>query len=143
MADDVPQVREYPTESVAWAAYLGMAVAYGWDVDWETMEKAEYQAYYGEQGFDDMDEHIVRDFLELPLDGEEANQLADIIRRCGQTTAGMIRHEQIEPQSTQAIHIFARDCRALFRLGASIALRRLGSQLEKVELGRILNELPS
>ena len=28
MADAVPQVREYPTVSVAWAAYLGMAVAF-------------------------------------------------------------------------------------------------------------------
>ena len=84
MADAVPQVREYPTVSVAWAAYLGMAVAYGWDVDWETMEKTEYQAYYGEQGFDDMDEHIVHDILCLPLDGEEARNIEAMVRRCAQ-----------------------------------------------------------
>ena len=29
MGDAVPQIAHYPTVSVAWAAYLGMAVAYG------------------------------------------------------------------------------------------------------------------
>ena len=34
MADAVPQIAEYPTVSVAWATYLGMAVAKLWDEDW-------------------------------------------------------------------------------------------------------------
>ena len=33
MADAVPQIADYPTVSVAWAAYLGLAIAYGWDKD--------------------------------------------------------------------------------------------------------------
>ena len=72
MGDAVPQIAHYPTVSVAWAAYLGMAVAYGWDADWETFLKMPYQSYYGEQGFDDMDEHIVRDLLRIPLDSRTA-----------------------------------------------------------------------
>lgn len=143
MADAVQQIRDYPIVSVAWAAYLGLAVAAEWDDDWGSYAQAPYHSYYGEQAFDEMDEHIVHDFLELPLDGEEAEQLANIIRRCGQTTVGMIRHEQIEPQSPLAFHIFARACRAMFRIGAAIELKRLGYKFEKVELGRNLNELPS
>ena len=42
--------------------------------DWEYYAQASYQSYYGEQGFDDMDEHIVRDLLQLPLDSKEAGQ---------------------------------------------------------------------
>lgn len=134
MADAVPQVREYPTVSVAWAAYLGMAVAYGWDVDWETMEKAEYQAYYGEQGFDDMDEHIVRDILGLPLDGEEARNIEAMVRRCAQAAIDHIRHEGIEPQSEMAFHVFVRATKAMYRIGAAMELKRLGYKFEKINL---------
>ena len=80
MADAVPEVAKYPTVSVSWAAYLGMAVAYGWDSDWENFLKFPYQSYYGEQGFDDMDEHIVRDLLRLPLDSRTAKELEETIR---------------------------------------------------------------
>ena len=45
-----------------------------------------------------------------------------------------IRHEQIEPQSQMAFHIFARACRAMFRIGAAIELKRLGYKFEKVNL---------
>ena len=137
VADAVEQIRDYPVVSVAWAAYLGLGVAFCWDEDWEARAKASYQSYYGEQGFDDMDEHIVRDLLGLSLDGEEARQLEDIIRRCGQTTVGLIRHEQIEPQSPLAFHVFARACRTMFRIGVAIELKRLGYKFEKVEIGRV------
>lgn len=33
IADAMPQIADYPTVAVAWAAYLGMAVACGWDSD--------------------------------------------------------------------------------------------------------------
>ena len=80
MADAVPEIANYPTVSVSWAAYLGLAVAYGWDADWETFLKMPYQSYYGEQGFDDMDEHIVRDLLRMPLDSRSAKELENTIR---------------------------------------------------------------
>ena len=141
MADAVQQIRDYPIVSVAWAAYLGLAVAAEWDDDWGSYAQAPYHSYYGEQAFDDMDEHIVHDFLELPLDGEEAEQLANIIRRCGQTTVGMIRYEQIEPQSPLAFHIFARACRAMFRCrhraetsGIQVRESRIRTEFERVAL---------
>ena len=135
MADAVQQIRDYPIVSVAWAAYLGLAVAAEWDDDWGSYAQAPYHSYYGEQAFDDMDEHIVHDFLELPLDGEEAEQLANIIRRCGQTTVGMIRYEQIEPQSPLAFHIFARACRHRAETsGIQVRESRIRTEFERVAL---------
>lgn len=132
MADAVPQVRDYPTVSVAWAAYLGLAVAWGWDNDWDSASKAAYTSYHGVQGFDDMDEHIVRDLLGLMLDGYEAGRLEAVIRQCGETTVARIRHEHIEPQSPMAFHVFARACKVMFRIGAALELRRLGYKFEKM-----------
>ncbi|MBO5250670.1 MAG: hypothetical protein J6B31_01530 [Bacteroidaceae bacterium] len=135
MADAVPQIAHYPTVSVAWAAYLGMAVAYGWDADWETYLKLPYQSYYGEQGFDDMDEHIVRDLLRVPLDSKTAKELEETIRQCGEKAVDLIRYEQVPPQSELAFHVFARACKAMFRIGAAIQLKRMGYNFEKVNLG--------
>ncbi|MFV0404532.1 MAG: hypothetical protein ACK5KV_11405 [Bacteroides graminisolvens] len=133
MADAVGQINEYPTVSVAWAAYLGLAIAYGWDTDWDFISKAAYQSFYGEQGFDDMDEHIVRDLLGIPLDSEEAQNLEAMIRRSAQTAVALIRAEQIEPQSPMAFYVFARAVKVLFRIGVAIELKRLGYKFEKVE----------
>jgi hypothetical protein len=132
MVDAVPQVREYPTVSVAWAAYLGMAVALGWDEDWTLCRNTPYAAYHGRRGFDDMDDHIVRDILGLPLDGREAQRLTDLVRSLSETVVTMIRNEQIEPQSQEAFHVFARSCRVMFRVGAALELKRLGYKMEKM-----------
>ena len=35
LADAVPEFNGYPEVVLAWAAYLGAAVAWGWDRDWE------------------------------------------------------------------------------------------------------------
>lgn len=135
LADAVEQVRDYPVVSVAWAAYLGMAVAWGWDADWATVAKAPYRLYYGEQGFDDMDEHIVRDLLRMPLDSRTAKDLEETIRQCGEKLVALIRFEQVPPQSEMAFHVFSRACRVMFRTGAAIQLKRMGYNFEKVNLG--------
>lgn len=132
MVDAVPQVKDYPTVSVAWACYLGMGVAWGWDTDWALCKEDSYQTYYGTLGFDDMDEHIVRDMLGLPLDGYEAIAIEKLIRRCGETAITLIRRERIEPQSAMAFHVFARVCRVMYRIGAAIELKRLGYKFEKM-----------
>ena len=133
MADAVPQIADYPTVSVAWAAYLGLAIAYGWDKDWKSCMDASYTSYYGEQGFDDMDEHIAFNVLGLLRDGYEAKQLEKVIRHCGESAVSAIRHEHIEPQSPMAFHVFARTCKIMYRLGAAMELKRLGYKFEKVE----------
>lgn len=135
IADAVELVQEYPTVSVAWAAYLGIAVAFGWDIDWNTISKAKYKDFYGEQGFDDMDEHLIRDVVGVSLDSEEAKNLEEMIRRCAQKAIDLIRHEQIEPQSPVAFHVFTRAVRVMYRTGAAIQLKRMGYKFEKVNLG--------
>ena len=39
IADAVTQIADYPEVSVAWAAYLGLAVAEGWERDWELLQQ--------------------------------------------------------------------------------------------------------
>ena len=134
MADAVPNIADYPTVAIAWAGYLGMAVAHQWDEDWTAHCKDEYKSYYGAQGFDDMDEHIVRDVIGFHLESREAKAIEDMMRRLGETAVTLIRRERIEPQSPMAFHVYARVVKVMFRIGAAIELKRLGYKFEQVNL---------
>lgn len=134
VADAVIQVKDYPTVSVAWASYLGLGIAYGWDADWEKCSQAPYKSYYGSQGFDNMDDHIVEDVLGLALDSGDAVRIGNVIRNCGEAAVAAIRHENADPQTQMAFHLFARTCKVMFRIGVSIGLKRLGYRFERVYL---------
>ena len=142
VADAVGQIADYPTVSVAWAGYLGMAVAHGWDKNWQECLKTPYKAYYGNQGFDDMDEHIVEHILGLSLDSLEAKKLEGTIRSCAQAAVTLIRREQIEPQSPMAFHVFARAIKVMYRIGAALELNGLGYKFEEVALPPRFGSLP-
>jgi hypothetical protein len=139
MADAVPQINSFPAAAIAWAGYVGCAVAHRWDEDWATYASEPYEKLHGAQGFDDMDEHIVQNILGLSLDSEEAKRIEDMMRRCANTAITYIRREEVEAQSTKAFYIFARTTRVLFRIGAAMELHRLGYKFEKVDMNEVTN----
>ena len=132
MADAVSEIASYPTVSVAWALYIGLAAAYCWDTDWDTYRNTPYTDYYGSQGFDNMDDHIVQDILGLTPQSDEARQLVSLIQTLAQETVSLIRHEQIEPQSPMAFYAFSRACRVMFALGVALQMKRLGYYYENI-----------
>ena len=134
MADAVPNIASYPTVAIAWAGYIGMGDAHLWDGDWTAHCKDDYKSFYGEQGFDDMDEHIVRDIIGFHLQSQEAAKIEEMMRRLGETALTLIRCERIEPQSPMAFHVYARVVKVMYRLGAAIELKRLGYKFEQVNL---------
>ena len=134
MADAVPNIASYPTVAIAWAGYIGMGVAHLWDGDWTAHCKDDYKSFYGELGFDDMDEHIVRDIIGFHLQSQEAAKIEEMMRRLGETALSLIRRERIEPQSPMAFHVYARIVKVMYRLGAAIELKRLGYKFEQVNL---------
>ena len=131
MADSVSQINTFPAAAIAWAGYVGMAVAQWWDSNWERYAAEPYETLHGERGFDDMDEHIVRDILGLPLESPEAEKIEEMMRSCAHTAMSFIRREDTEAQTTKAFYLFARTTRVLFRIGAALELKRLGYKFEK------------
>ncbi|MBR3615981.1 MAG: hypothetical protein IKL56_05080 [Bacteroidaceae bacterium] len=134
VADAVPNIADYPTVAIAWAGYVGMAVAHQWDEDWEKHRNDEYKSLYGPAGFDDMDENIVKNVLGFHLESLEAKNIEQMMRRLGETALTLIRRENIEPQSPMAFHAYARAIKVLFRIGAAIELKRLGYKFEQVNM---------
>lgn len=137
IAESLPEVNSYPEFAIGCAGYAGMAVAQWWDTDWGRNHSMKYESLHGPRGFDDMDEHIVRNILGLSLDSVEAKQIVNILLCCAQKAVDMIRHEQIEHQTVKAFHIFARTVKVMFRVGAALQLKRLGYKFHKVDLNQV------
>jgi len=129
-ADAVPEIAKYPLVSMAWAGYVGMAVTYWWDSDWEGHKNSSYQTLYGKHGFDDLDEHVTFDLLKL--DEKQAENVENTLRNCGETAISLIRHENIEPQTRDAFYAYARCVKVMYEIGAMIELNSLGYKSKRV-----------
>ncbi len=126
IADAVQNFNEYPEAAISWAAFLGMAVAHHWDSDWAKHKNDTFKSFYGSRGFDDMDEHILRDIVGLELDSPEAKKISDTLLSCALAALGLIQHENIETQTEQGFYILARTYTVLYKMGEAIELHRLG-----------------
>ena len=129
-ADAVPEIAKYPIVSLAWAGYVGMAIAHWWDSDWQGHKDSSYQTLYGKQGFDDLDEHVAFDLLKL--DEKQAGAVENAFRNCGEKAVTLIRHENIEPQTRDAFYAYARAVKVFYEMGAMIELHRLGYKAKKI-----------
>ncbi len=132
IADAMRQLQDYPTVSMAWASYLGAAVACGWDRDWLYFSNLPYSSYLGAQGFDDMDDHIVQEILGVSLDSETAGSLRRLFQSCADAALSCIRHENIEAQSVEAYYAFVTACQTMYRVGAAVELHLLGYKFERI-----------
>lgn len=131
-ADAVKEIAAYPLVSLGWAMYLGMAIARYWDDDWATYSKHPnlYMHLRDIRGFDYMDE-VVREDLYGQKNGTPGfTEIEDLVRSCAQMALDQIRHEQIEPSTPMAFHVYARSIKVLYLAGAALGLRRLGYHME-------------
>lgn len=140
MVDAVPQIKDYPTVSVAWAGYLGIGLAVLWDRDWAKYKDDPnlYKFFVQPRGFDCMDEFILEELLGVKLESKEFLEVEGVMRSCAKTAVDMIRKEEIESQSPDAFYVFARSVKVLFKIGVSVALKRLGYKYEKVTVANPL-----
>ena len=136
VADAVENFNQYPEAAISWAAFLGIGVAHWWDVDWQGHKDDPYRSFYGTRGWDDMDEHVLRDLLGLKPDGKEAKRISDTLLSCATATLGLIRHEGIETQTERGFFVLTRAYSVLYRIGAGIELQRLGYKAVPISIRR-------
>ena len=135
VGDAVQNFNDYPQAALGFAVYLGMAVAHQWDRDWTHYKDKPYRWYYGDRGFDNMDDHITGDILRLGA--EPAKKLSRAVLNCTQATLDLLRHEGIETDTEYGFYVLVRCYSVMFRLGASIELNRLGYKKQRIDPGQI------
>ena len=139
MGDAIKEIAKYPTVALGWMMYVGMALAHFWDEDWKSYSKMNYIYEYirDKRGFDCMDEYVRETVLgfspkEKPAEGKQMNEydeVEELVRMLSTICLTLIRREQIEPQSPMAFQVYLRSIHALYVVGASIELHRLGYKM--------------
>ena len=126
VSDAIKNIEDYPLAALTWSAFLGMGVAWYWDNDWILGANLPYASYYGDEGWDDMDENILYKLCGYEKDSEEARKLIYTLMSCGEATVGLIQHNNIAMDTEEGFYTLVRSFEVMFRIGASITLQKSG-----------------
>lgn len=126
MPDGVKEFQQYPVSSLGWMMFMGMAMAYYWDTDWEGNAKRTdyYSKLRDENGYDNFDETVVKNLL--GYEGEAADKVIDLVAECASRVYGILNHEHIEPGSQEALGCYIACLHQLYLAGMVMELNALG-----------------
>lgn len=132
LPDGIREFQGYPTVSLGWMMYVGMAVAQMWDEDWERYSALEniYLYLRDKRGYDLMDEYIRQ--VVLSLSGEDFKATEDLVAECASRTHNLLMHGDFEPGTKEALWAYVASLRQLFFMGAAVQLKTLGYKMTKM-----------
>lgn len=132
LPDGMREFAAYPTVSLGWMMYVGMAIAKYWDEDWELYNKVEnlYTYLRDRIDYDHMDDYICEKVLLLTV--EEHKEVADIVGKCAVRTNSQLRHLPISPGSSEAFHAYVAALHQMYFMGVAMQLKRMGYRMIKI-----------
>ena len=130
--DGIREFTDYPSVSLGWMMYIGMAVAKMWDMEWEIYSKIEdlYAYMRDKRGYDAMDEYIREEVL--LLEGEAYGALEKLVGECASRIYNALRRQNIEPGTKDAFNGYVACLHQLYLMGAAIQLKRMGYRMTKM-----------
>lgn len=131
--DGIREFEQYPTVSLGWMMYVGMAVAAFWDEDWTFYGRLDnlYLFMRDKGGYDLMDEYIRGTVLKLKQPEYDATE--SLARDCAELVHNLLRHEGFEPGTEAAFRGYVSCLHQLYLMGAAVQLHRMGYHMCKVE----------
>lgn len=126
LPDAAKEFQEYPVVSLGWIMFVGMAMAYYWDTDWEAYaDKTDYYESLREQnGFDNLDETVVKTVL--GYEGEAADKVIELVAECASRVHSLLCHEQVEHGTEAAFGCFTSALHQMYLAGMEMELNALG-----------------
>ena len=130
--DGIREFTDYPSVSLGWMMYIGMAVAKMWDTEWTIYSKIEdlYVYMRDKRGYDAMDEYIREEVL--LLEGEAYGALEKLVGECASRIYNALRRQNIEPGTKEAFNGYVACLHQLYLFGAAIQLKRMGYRMTKM-----------
>ena len=130
--DGNKEFNDYPTASLGWMMYIGMAVAKFWDAEWEIYSKLPdlYTYMRDKRGYDSMDEYIREEVL--LLSGVDYTVLEKLTGECSSRVYNSLRHQNIESGTKEAFNAYVSCLHQLYLFGAAMQLKRMGYHMTKM-----------
>ena len=132
LPDGIREFQDYPSASLGWMMYIGMAVAKMWDTEWEIYSKLDdLDAYLRDKrGYDAMDEYIREEVL--LLQGVDYNVLEKLTGECASRVYNALMHLRLEPGTKEAFTAYVACLHQLYLMGAAVQLKRMGYHMSKM-----------
>lgn len=124
--DGAREFSEFPVVSLGWMMFVGMAMAYYWDTDWEANSSRTdyYTALRDKAGYDNLDETVVKSLL--GYDGEAADKVIELVAHCAQRVYSALNRENVEPGTQAAFGYYVAALHQLYLAGMAMELNALG-----------------
>lgn len=132
--DGIREFKDYPIVSLGWMMFIGMAMAYYWDTDWEKYSKEQniYQTIRDKNGYDNLDTTVVEDILGYK--GDKAQEIIDKVAECASRIYTMLTHSHIEPGTDIAFGCYVAALHQMYLAGMAVELNALGYHFTPVNL---------
>ena len=157
LPDGIREFQDFPSASLGWMMYIGLAVAKMWDTEgmeqreqsdacidsaesrqnstegqWEIYGNIEdlYAYMRDKRGYDAMDEYIREEILLLK--GDDYKQLENLVGECASRVHNALVHQHLEPGTKAAFNGFVSCLHQLYLMGAAIQLKRMGYHMTKM-----------
>ena len=130
--DGIREFQNYPSASLGWMMYIGMAVAKMWDTEWQIYSHIEnlYAYLRDKRGYDAMDEYIRVDVLRLR--GSDYDALEKLVGECASRVNNALTHQHFEPGTREAFNGYVTCLHQLYLFGAAVQLKRMGYRMQKM-----------
>lgn len=134
LVDGIREFADYPTVSLGWMMYIGMAVAKFWDAEWEIYSKIEdlYLYIRDKRGYDCMDEYVREEVL--LLEGDDYDTLEKLVGECASRVHNALLHQHFEPGTKEAFNGYVVCLHQLYLMGAAVQLKRMGYHMTKMDV---------
>lgn len=126
LPDGMREFKDYPVVSLGWMMFIGMAMAWYWDTDWEKYSKEGdfYEKLRDKRGYDNLDETVAQDVL--GYEGEKAEEIINKVAECASRVYGILAHEHIEPGTDVAFGCYVAALHQMYLAGMAVELNALG-----------------
>ena len=133
MPDGAREFQQYPVVSLGWMMFIGMAMAFYWDTDWEknSSRKDFYEELRDRKGYDNMDEAVVEGLLGYA--GEAAEKITELVAESASRVYNLLSHEQVEPGTEAALGCYIAALHQLYLAGMAMELNALGYHMTPLQ----------
>ncbi len=133
LPDGIREFNGYPTVSLGWMMYVGMAVAKMWDTEWEIYSKIDdlYAYIRNKRGYDRMDDYIREEVLYLK--GADFTLVEKITGECASRAYNSLMRQRIEPGTKEAFFGYLACLHQLYLMGVAVQLKRMGYHMTRIE----------
>ena len=132
LPDGAREFASYPIASLGWMMFIGMAIAEYWDTDWEKYGKIDdlYTPMRDKRGFDNLDEYILDEVLDLH--GDDAETMQTLVGDCAERAKRALFRQDIEPGTADAFRGYVACLQCMYQLGMAVQLKAMGYHMERL-----------